>query len=216
MKVVEIFKSIDGEGKYTGLPAIFIRLYGCNLRCKYAEGGCDTPYSWSGDNYKEMSVKEILDEVKKLEVKHITLTGGEPLIHPNVDDLLNTLLDNNYIINVETNGTVKPVIRDPNIFYTMDYKTYTSGMSDKMNFDALNSLTEFDVLKFVVGSIEDLNQSKEVLQKITSNPMVYFSPIFNKIEPKDIVEYILNNKLYDCRVQVQLHKVIWDPNERGV
>lgn len=212
MKIVEIFKSIDGEGKYAGLPATFIRVFGCNCRCSY----CDTPYSWEGVEYTEMTVDEIIKKVKELEVKHITLTGGEPLIHKDIDKLINELIKNNFIINVETNGTIQPTTRHSNIFYTMDYKTNVSGMSDKMNMSALNNLTENDVLKFVVGSREDLEQSKQIIETITSNPQVYFSPVFGKIEPKDIVDYVLDNKLYKCRVQIQLHKVIWDSNERGV
>lgn len=215
-KIVEIFRSIDGEGKYTGLPATFIRLFGCNLHCMYSENGCDTPYSLTGSDYTEMTIDEILNKLNELQVKHITLTGGEPLIHNNINDLLNTLINNNYIINVETNGTMIPPVRHDNIFYTMDFKTYTSKMSDKMNYDALNSLTKDDVLKFVVGTEEDMIQAKEVLQKLQTKAQVYFSPIYNMIEPKNIVEFILNNELYNCRVQVQLHKIIWNPNQRGV
>lgn len=215
-KVIEIFKSIDGEGKLTGLPATFIRLFGCNLRCAYSENGCDTPYSLTGSDYQLMTKEEILSRCNELEVKHITLTGGEPLIHPGVIDLINLLLENDYIINVETNGTIIPPVRHKNIFYTMDFKTYTSKMSDKMNYEALNSLTEDDVLKFVVGTEEDMLQCKDVLNQIQSKPQVYFSPIYGMIEPKAIVKFILNNKLYDCKVQVQLHKIIWDPNKRGV
>lgn len=220
MKVVEIFKSIEGEGKRTGLPCSFIRLFGCNLRCSY----CDTPYGWDASyegETEDLSVDEIVDRVDVLGLRRVTVTGGEPLIHIDINALLLELLDRGYEVNVETNGTIKPTIRNSSIFYTMDYKLDCSGMNDRMNWLALHSLEPGDVLKFVVGSKQDLEKVKQYLpllidQGDTSNPEVYISPVFGKIEPKDIVEFVLENNLECCHVQVQLHKIIWNPDERGV
>jgi 7-carboxy-7-deazaguanine synthase len=212
MKVVEIFKSIDGEGITVGYPAVFVRLYGCNLRCKY----CDTPYGYSGDNYKDISIPEILQAVTFLKTKRVTVTGGEPLIHPNINILLSCLCEKGFKVNVETNGTVEPSYYHPNIIYTMDYKLPCSGMSKKMNIKALNSLREQDVLKFVVGSKQDMDEAVSVIKFLKSNPVIYFSPVFGSIEPKDIVEYILSRNINNVRVQLQLHKLIWEPERRGV
>lgn len=216
MKVVEIFKSIEGEGKRAGLPCTFIRLFGCNLRCKY----CDTKYGWSSeysDDAKEMSIEQIVEEAVKIGVPHITITGGEPLIHDDLFLLLSELAKRNFWVNVETNGTMLPKCHTfPNIFYTMDYKTNASGMSDEMNMEAIQTLQCKDVLKFVVGSIEDCKQAKDIIDNIKPEAAIYFSPVFGKIEPKEIVEFLLSNEMYNCHVQMQLHKIIWPADMRGV
>lgn len=216
LKVNEIFLSIDGEGIRTGMPATFIRLFGCNLRCSY----CDTMYSCEvqkGETpFTEMTVEEIIARCDELGCPNITLTGGEPLIHEYISPLLLELVNHNYWINVETNGSVVPTVHHPYIFYTMDYKTKSSGMSDKMSMDALNALHQKDALKFVVGNQEDLNQALEVIMEMKSRPQIYFSPVFGAINPQDIVKFVLDNKMYTSKVQVQLHKIIWNPEERGV
>lgn len=221
MKVVEIFKSIEGEGKRAGLPAVFIRLYGCNLNCSY----CDTQYSCVGQKYKEMSIQEILEEVRIFKIPHITITGGEPLIHERIGDLLKALLTTGYCINVETNGSTSiPTFADigfhygSSLFFTVDYKCPSSGMEKFMCLDNYKDgiLRECDVMKFVVGCSEDLEVAKHILDTFHPMCVVYFSPVFGKIEPREIVDFLLKNELNSCRVQVQLHKIIWDPEKRGV
>lgn len=214
MRVVEIFKSIEGEGKRAGLPCTFIRLYGCDLDCSY----CDTDYGRKGGNYTEYTIDEILDKVKELGLKVVTITGGEPLIHPEVYDLIESLTDENYWINIETNGanrlTVFPGFYP--VFYTMDMKCPSSGMTRFMLKENLNFLGVQDVLKFVVGSEEDLQFAKKIIDENQLSCEIYFSPVFGKIEPSQIVDFILENHLDDCKVQIQIHKIIWDPNKRGV
>ena len=219
MKVVEIFNSIDGEGKRAGLPTTFIRLFGCNLSCSY----CDSQYACVEsksvvDSYKIMSVEEIISQVKYLGCGNITITGGEPLIHPGINQLIEALLDEGCWVNVETNGTTVPEIRtdDGQLFYTMDYKTNTSGMTDKMSVSALGSLDYNDVLKFVVGSLDDLNQSLEVVERLAPKAQIYVSPVWGKIEPCQIVTHIKKHKLWGWKVQLQLHKILYDPDKRGV
>lgn len=212
MKVVEIFNSIEGEGKRAGLPATFIRLFGCNLRCTY----CDSMYAVEGKDYTEMSVDEIISKVAEIGCPSVTVTGGEPLIHEGIKVLLGSLCKRRYWVNVETNGSIIPTKFDDNLFYTIDYKTNSSGMSDRMNDAAFECLRDKDVLKFVVGSVEDLNQSLEVYSRLFTNPQVYISPVFGSIEPKQIVEFILEHKLWDWKVQLQLHKFIWEPDRKGV
>lgn len=223
MKVVEIFRSIDGEGKRTGLPTTFIRLFGCNLHCSY----CDTRYGCEGNNYDVMSIREIVEECRLLEVKNVTITGGEPLIHPGIKKLIEALLCAGYYVNVETNGSINvddfrsqlhPGGNDgvANLFFTVDYKCPSSGMESKMDLESFRNLRRTDVLKFVVGSKEDMDAALSVLDQIGTSAEVYFSPVFGKIEPAEIVEYITEHKLFNCKVQVQLHKIIWSPTTRGV
>lgn len=222
LKVVEIFASIEGEGLRTGLPCTFIRLHGCSLQCSY----CDSQYACVGDDYKEMTVDEIVQEVENYQIPHVTITGGEPLIHEHVYELIGVLACDGFEINIETNGSVdlgtlnelRAFDEDyDRIMITMDWKCITSGMTDKMIMSNLEYLRHYDVLKFVVGSKEDLDQMRDLLVKnYRTDAVVFVSPVFGKIEPKEIVEYVLDNQLTFVRTQVQLHKVIWDPNMRGV
>lgn len=217
MKVIEVFKSIEGEGKRAGLPCTFVRFAGCNLRCDY----CDTKYSYGmGENPIEpmtMTVDEIVEKVSEFGVPRVTLTGGEPLIQENIDKLIVQLVAEDFEVNVETNGTKRPWIFCDDVFYTIDYKCHSSGVKpEQMCKEAFASMREDDVLKFVVGSQGDLNQALEVIDSLSSFPQIYFSPVFGKIEPARIVEFLLQHKLYDCKVQIQLHKIIWDPEKRGV
>lgn len=238
MKVVEIFNSIDGEGKRTGELTTFIRLYGCNLRC----GFCDTKYSYNQESeelpYKEMSIEEIIKECDKYNTDNITLTGGEPLIHLDVKYLLRILSESGYNVNVETNGSVsiKQYYNEDgthaqgyeNVWFTVDYKSPSSGMQDKMlmdNFDVMKYKYQDVVYKFVVGNEKDLDVANDIintkiLTNINRNNLVYISPIFGDIEPKAIVEYMQKHDLFDSktpiRCQIQLHKVLWPVDQRGV
>lgn len=213
MRVVEIFKSIDGEGIRAGFPVTFIRLAGCNLKCSY----CDSQYACQNVlSYPDMSIEQIVRKVYELGCKRITLTGGEPLIHEDAESLIRILYDLDFEVNVETNGSqdIRRYVNYKNIIITLDYKCPTSDMESKMALYNLPHLRETDVLKFVVGSKEDLDVCRRI-SKFT-RAQVFISPVFGKIEPKEIVEYMLENDMYNCRIQLQLHKYIWDPNERGV
>ena len=220
MKVSEIFKSIEGEGLRTGLPAVFIRLHGCNLRCSY----CDSMYAVEGSDYKQMSVTQILDAIKEYSgITHVTLTGGEPLIHQNVEDLLSQLSGNGYRVNIETNGTVPCKWHFPGLFYTMDWKCKSSGMTAKMKMENLETLGSNDVLKFVVGTIEDLEETENVVKSLAEKksdmPHLFISPVFGNLSNEEIVNWLLNSNIMvknNVRFQVQLHKIIWDPERRGV
>ena len=214
--VNEIFNSIDGEGTRAGSLATFIRLAGCNIRCSY----CDTSYSLKATDGKIMMIDEIISEVSKYNCKHITLTGGEPLIHNNCILLVKKLIDSGYIVNIETNGTldISEYLID-NCIITMDYKTPSSKMEHKMYIENLDKLRENDVLKFVC-SRSDLERVREVILNNNFECWIYLSPVFNQIEVKELVYFIkqLDEEIdtEKIRVQVQLHKVIWDSKERGV
>lgn len=222
LKVSEIFSSIDGEGSRSGYPVTFIRLHGCNLSCSY----CDSQYACLGDDYTEMEISDVVDKVAELGLKRITLTGGEPLLEYPEDEnieLIRELLCKGYFVNVETNGSIPllPIrarLYGSNLMFTIDYKCNGSGMNDKMCTGNLRELSSPDVLKFVVKDIDDLNQMKQVFNAYPylKNKNVYVSPVFDEIDPKDIVKFLIDNKLEGIRLQLQLHKLIWDPNDRGV
>lgn len=232
MLINEIFKSIDGEGIRTGYPVTFIRSYGCNLLCTY----CDTLYAVDPQTEEDkenafvtMTPDEILSKCKEFGLTKITFTGGEPLIQKDAPELVALLLDNGYEVNIETNGAVDlkefndklvDVLANDetlnNLIYTLDYKCPSSGMEDKMILDNIDYLNDIDVLKFVVGTQEDLDKMKQIVEQYTPECNIFVSPVFGQIEPKNIVQYILDNNLQNVRVQLQLHKLIWNVNQRGV
>lgn len=219
--IVEKFLSIDGEGQSSGELATFIRFQGCNLRCSW----CDTNYSWEKENINELlSAEEIYDYIKENGSTNVTLTGGEPLIQVNIDELLEILgKDKNLKIHIETNGSVdigafKKRHKENNISYVVDYKLPSSKMTKAMNLNNLNNVEATDVYKFVIGSKEDLNTAYEIIMgyNLTSKCLVYLSSVFGDIELEEIVEFMKDKKLNDVRLQIQLHKIIWDKNKRGV
>ncbi|MDF2677339.1 MAG: queE [Bacillota bacterium] len=219
--IIEKFLSIDGEGPSAGEIATFIRFLGCNLRCSW----CDTKYSWEKESTTErLSSREIYDYIKENGSNNVTLTGGEPLIQENIHELLGILNnDENLKIHVETNGSVdigcfKEKYKSGNISYIVDYKLPSSKMTECMNLSNLNSVDFNDTYKFVIGSKEDLNMAYDIIKKydLTSKCLVYLSPVFGAIELNDIVEFMKNKKLNKVKLQVQLHKIIWDKNARGV
>lgn len=198
---------------------------------------CDTLYAVDPtsigeaveDNYVSMSIEEIVNKCNELNCSKITFTGGEPLIQKDAPELVAALLDAGYEVNIETNGAVdlKPfndrlidVLNDDellnNLIYTLDYKCPSSGMEDKMILSNIDFLNHIDVLKFVVGSSEDLDKMKSIVEEYTPECNIFVSPVFGQIEPKEIVEYILANNLEQIRIQLQLHKIIWPVDARGV
>ena len=216
MFVNEIFYSIDGEGLRTGELAIFIRLSGCNMNCSY----CDTKYALKKTSGTFMSIDEIINEISKYNCKNITLTGGEPLLFEESNDLIEKLLERGYKINIETNGSIDITKYLGKCLITMDYKLPSSNMEQYMKLSNLEKLTENDVLKFVTEET-DFETIKKILVEYNLKCYVYISPIFNKIEPYKIVEFMKklseqNINMETVRTQVQLHKVIWNPDERGV
>lgn len=210
--VNEIFSSIDGEGIRTGYLTTFIRFNGCNLSCTY----CDTDYAQCVLE-PNMTLQEIMDKVRSFTNNRITITGGEPLLQKNISKLIENLSFAGYEVNIETNGSIKlpQCCALPGVFVTMDWKCPSSGQHSKMNEDNLNHLYSTDVLKFVVGTEEDLQECLRIYD-MSLDVYFYISPVFGKMQPKRIVEFMKENDMQFATVQVQLHKIIWDPQERGV
>ena len=205
--VNEIFYSIDGEGKQSGCPAIFIRLTGCNLRCKY----CDTVYAFQEGKY--MSISEILAAIRHFNCKHITLTGGEPLAQKNAVKLLKTLKVNKYKVTIETNGAIDITNAQRYSVICMDWKTPASGMCEYMKSENLKKLRKKDVLKIVMSE-NDIPYVREFLRTNKIHCPIYLSPIFGKIDLPQLAEFVKENQ--NTRMQLQIHKYIWDINKRGV
>lgn len=218
-KVVEKFVSINGEGQRSGELAIFIRLAGCNLRCSY----CDTMWANEADvAYTSMTKEDIYDYILSTGVKNITLTGGEPLDAPEVYDLVDHITaDKSLFLEIETNGSRdigKFRTSSDNLSFTMDYKGASSQMEDSMLLSNFDKLTSPDTVKFVVGSREDLLKAKELIERydLTSVCKVYFSSVYREIALDEIVEFMKEFSLNGVRLQLQMHKFIWDSEERGV
>lgn len=218
-KVVEKFVSINGEACHAGELACFIRFAGCNLACDY----CDT--KWANHAhvpYARMSGEEICAYVKKTGVKNVTLTGGEPLIQDNIERLIWMLgKDKSLRVEVETNGSVsiKPYADRPeNICMTLDYKLSGSKMEAYMCVDNYAYLKPQDAVKFVVSDREDLETARAVISKyeLSKKARVYISPVFARIAPAQIAEYMIQENMNDVRLQLQLHKYIWEPDRKGV
>ena len=211
LKVTEIYKSIQGESTYAGLPCIFIRLTGCNLRC----GWCDTDYSFYGGS--QMSVDEILTEVEKLECKLVEVTGGEPLIQNETPELVQRLLDSGCTVLVETGGAIDISMISDKAIRVMDVKCPGSDMSDKMNFDNFSKLNSNDEIKFVIMDRTDFDWATKVIQdyKLEAVAKILFSPVFGALKPDVLAQWILDSGL-EVRMQMQMHKLIWAPDVKGV
>ncbi|MCM1082687.1 MAG: putative 7-carboxy-7-deazaguanine synthase QueE [Clostridium sp.] len=217
--VVEKFVSINGEAAYAGELACFIRFAGCNLNCGY----CDTAWANKKDVlFESLTSEELYDYIVRSEVFNVTLTGGEPLLQPDIDKLLSKLSKNdNLRVEVETNGSIDVSsyfhIGD-NIEFTIDYKLPKSGMSDKMCLDNFKKARFKDTVKFVVSDYNDLVEAKKVIDDygLTDKTKVYLSSAFNSITPKDIVAFMIENNMNKVRIQLQMHKYIWEPDRKGV
>ncbi len=209
MKVNEIFYSIQGEGSYIGIPMVFVRFTGCNLRCTW----CDTKYAW--DEGKEMTMDEIIDEIKKYETKWVCITGGEPLLQKDIYKFLDKLLNMEYSILLETNGSIsiENLPCEDNIVVDMDIKTPSSGMSQFMDLSNLELLGKKDTVKFVIANDDDYDFMKSFIKNHEINAEIIVQPEGNK-NLKQLVEKVLKDNL-NVRVLPQLHKIIWG-DRRGV
>jgi len=211
LKVNEIYYTIQGESTKAGLPCVFIRLTYCNLRCSY----CDTEYAFYEG--KNLSLEEILTEVKKYRCKLVEVTGGEPLVQSESLELMKLLCDNNYEVLLETGGSLPIEKIDHRVKIIMDLKCPSSNMEKKNLYENIQFLKKSDEVKFVLGSREDYEWTKaNILQYDLQNKCdVLFSVAFGKLQPVTVVEWILEDNL-QIRFQLQMHKFIWHPEQKGV
>jgi 7-carboxy-7-deazaguanine synthase len=212
LKVNEIYYSLQGESTAAGLPCVFVRLTYCNLRCTY----CDTEYAfYDGKNF---SIPDIISEVKKYDCNLVEITGGEPLVQmADCLELMKQLSDEGFEVLIETGGSLLINEIDQRVKIIMDLKCPLSGMEKKNLYENIDYLKPTDELKFVIGSREDFNWTKEIISKYSLEKKceILFSVVFGKLEPVQLVSWILEDKL-NVRFQLQMHKFIWHPETKGV
>lgn len=218
-KVAETFVSINGEGRKAGQLAVFIRFIGCNLNCTY----CDTTWANKVDApFTYMTKEDIYNYIKQSGVRNVTITGGEPLLQPDIAELLRFLSEDECLsIEIETNGSINlgdVIDISDRVTYTLDYKLPMSGMEKFMDMDNYKLLRPIDTVKFVSGSIEDLDKALYIIRNYMNDKKdgIYLSPVFGSINPEDIVEYMKSHNMNGINLQLQLHKYIWDPMKQGV
>jgi 7-carboxy-7-deazaguanine synthase len=204
IRITEVFYSLQGESRSVGLPTVFVRLTGCPLRCTY----CDTEYAFTGGS--AWGLEEILDEVAGYQCRHVCVTGGEPLAQKGCRDLLTALCDAGYEVSLETSGALDITGLDPRVSVVMDLKTPSSGEMDRNRIENLGQLRAEDQLKFVIGDRADYEWAKTILEQETlaAGCERLFSPCFGRLQPRELAEWILQDRLA-VRFQLQLHKVLW-------
>lgn len=211
LNICEIYRSIQGESSFAGLPCALIRLAGCNLRCRY----CDTRYAMEPG--REMSIENVVEEVVKLGPNLVELTGGEPLVQEDTPKLAAALLEKGYQVLVETNGSLDISVLPEAAIRIMDIKCPSSGESHRVMWENIWKLSRRDEVKFVVADRHDYEWARGIIRERLgiSKTKVLFSTVFGELPPRLLVEWILQDGL-QVRFQLQLHKVIWPHNRRGV
>ncbi len=214
LQLIEIFSSVQGESTFTGLPTTFIRLAACNLRCTW----CDTAYSFGRGTTTAMA--DIIEKAENFGNPYICITGGEPLLQPNVLLLMKELCDRKFQLSIETGGSLSTRDIDPRVRVILDVKCPGSGMKHKNLWDNLSLLRPIDEVKFVLANREDFEYAKAVCEKyclfdVLKRGNILFSPVHGVLNAQDLVQWILSDKL-PVRLNLQIHKFIWDPQTQGV
>ena len=204
LRITEIFLSLQGESRSVGVPTVFVRLTGCPLRCQY----CDTAYAFHGG--ESLSLAAVLEQVAGYGVRHVTVTGGEPLAQKNCFSLLQQLCDAGYEVSLETSGAISVEGVDPRVSKVMDFKTPGSGESAKNRFANVEHLTAHDQVKFVVCDRVDYEWSKQMTaeHRLTERCEVLFSPSAQQLPARQLADWIVADRL-PVRFQIQLHKYLW-------
>ena len=211
LKINEIYYSVQGESTHTGRPCIFIRLTYCNLRCSY----CDTEYAFYEG--KDMEIAQIMSEIQQWDCNLVEVTGGEPLFQEECIDLLHELINSNYEVMLETGGSLSISDVPKKVIKIVDFKCPSSKMEKKNLWSIVDDLQGHDEVKFVIGNREDFDWAKDKITEYSLDKIctLLFSPTFGEIAPQLIVEWILADNL-PVRMQMQMHKMIWSPEEKGV
>jgi 7-carboxy-7-deazaguanine synthase len=204
VKLTEIFLSVQGEADSVGWPTVFVRLTGCPLRCQY----CDTAYAFYGGDWHEIDA--VLARVKELAVRHVCVTGGEPLAQKGCLPLLTALCDAGYSVSLETSGAIDVTQVDPRVNRVIDIKTPGSAEQARNRLENLDQLRSSDQLKFVICDRHDYEWSRELVRErnLTQQAMVLFSPSASQLNSTELADWILQDRL-PVRFQIQLHKVLW-------
>lgn len=211
MRITEIFHSIQGESTYSGLPCVFVRTTGCNLRCVW----CDTAYAFYGG--QEMRLEEILAQVRGYHCKLVELTGGEPMLQKETPELARRLLQEGFTVLIETGGSLDLSPLDTRVIKIMDLKCPGSGEADRNYWPNLAILQPHDQIKFVIKDRRDYDWAVGVIREhhLEERFPLLFSPVFNAMDYRQLAEWLLADRV-NARFQLQLHKYIWPPDMRGV
>ena len=212
LKVCEIFYSLQGESTFTGLPCTFVRLSGCNLDCAW----CDTQYA--KEESTSLSIEKIIDQTRGFGCRLVEITGGEPLLQKETLLLISQLLDLSFQVLLETNGSQPVRDVDPRCIKIIDIKCPSSNETDSFLDENLTNLAQRDEIKFVIGSRQDYEYARAIiLEKLSQRDQsrIHLSPVFGQIAPASLAAWILEDKL-PARLSLQQHKIIWNPDQRGV
>jgi 7-carboxy-7-deazaguanine synthase len=211
MRITEIYQSIQGESSYAGLPCVFVRTTGCDLRCSW----CDSEFTFTGGT--TMSLDEVIAEVEKYDCKLVELTGGEPLLQKESNELATRLLDAGHTVLIETGGHRDISKLDPRVIRIMDLKCPDSGECEKNLWSNITHLRLMDEVKFVIASRKDYEWTLQTIREhqLEDRVGILISTVFGAVKAEQVVDWMLADKLR-ARFQLQLHKYIWEPNARSV
>ncbi len=212
LNICEIFYSLQGESTYAGLPCVFIRLSGCNLSCAW----CDTPYAQT--EASSVSIDQIMNRISSFNCTLVEITGGEPLLQEETADLARRLIDTGHTVLVETNGSMDISVLPAACVNIVDIKCPSSNEADRFLKSNINRLSPQDEVKFVIGSREDYQYAADIIMNRLAHisaPHIHLSPVFGSITPDRLASWILEDHL-PARLSLQQHKIIWDPEKRGV
>ncbi len=211
LRITEIFHSIQGESTQTGRPCVFVRLTGCNLRCVW----CDTAYAFEGG--EAMSIEAIADRVAAYGTDLVLLTGGEPLAQEGVHDLIDRLLEQGREVMIETGGSLDIARLDRRVRVVLDVKCPGSGMEPKNRWENLEHLKPTDEIKFVLNDRRDYEYARDLIRRreLVGRATLLLSPVHGVLAPRELAEWMLSDRL-PARLQLQIHKMIWSPDARGV
>lgn len=211
MRISEIYPSIHGESQYVGLPCTLVRTTGCDLRCTY----CDTTYAFSGG--REMSLDDILAEVRRFGLPFVLLTGGEPMLQKDIGELAHRLVGDGFKVAIETSGAHKLDSLPVDVCRIVDVKTPSSGESHRMDWTAFEGLRPCDAVKFVIADEADYRWSVGQAERLglLGRTEVLFSPVHGKLDVRELVAWIVRDRL-SVRINLQAHKYIWGADAKGV
>lgn len=212
LNIIEVFRSVQGETSYSGLPTTFVRLAACNLRCTW----CDTTYSFGRG--EPQLIEDLIRQVKDFGCPYVCITGGEPLLQKNVYPLMDQLCELGYKLSLETSGSLPIDAVHKDVKVILDLKCPGSGMSAKNDFNNIPLLKKKDEVKFVLLDRQDYEWTKDICQKydlFDRVSEVLLSPVFGELDPKDLIQWMLEDRL-PVRLNMQVHKFIWDPATKGV
>jgi 7-carboxy-7-deazaguanine synthase len=212
LHINEIFYSIQGESTHAGRPCVFVRLTGCNLRCRW----CDTEYAFYEG--RKMTIAEVATIVTSHQCNLVEITGGEPLLQEGIYPLADTLLKSQHTVMIETSGAVDVSRLDPRVIKIMDLKCPGSGECDRNLWSNLGHLSARDEVKFVLADRADYEWARDTIRARNLDGRVnalLMSPVFGVLDPAELAQWILEDRI-PVRLQIQIHKHIWPPDTRGV